>query len=103
MPRPPRIQLAGANDHIVTRGDASRLLLDAKPSPGQQIQGGQQIAIWDLTALGRKNSWLTGAVAGFSFILNRLNLLASLNLLENRCLHEAAGEFSWPDQVLRSG
>jgi hypothetical protein len=37
---------------------------------------------------------LTGAVAGFSFILNQLNLLASLNLLEKMCLHEAVGERS---------
>ena len=60
----------------------------------QQIQGGQQIGILDGTTLGRRNSWLTGAVAGFSFILNKLNLLASLNLLEKMCLHEAVGERS---------
>jgi hypothetical protein len=53
----------------------------------QQIQGGQQIGILDLTTLGRRNSWLTGAVARFYFILNKLNLLASLNLLEKMCLH----------------
>jgi hypothetical protein len=29
-----------------------------------------------------KNSWLTAAIAGFYFILNEFNLLASLNLLE---------------------
>jgi hypothetical protein len=34
---------------------------------------------------------LTGAVAGFSFIVNTVNLLASLNLLEKIC-HEAVGE-----------
>ncbi len=52
----------------------------------QQIQGGQQIGILDLTALERRYSWLTGAVAGFYFILYKLNLLASLNLLEKMLL-----------------
>ena len=37
---------------------------------------------------------MTGEVAGFSFMLNQLNLLASLNLLEKMCLHEAVGERS---------
>ena len=37
---------------------------------------------------------MTGAVAGFNFILNRLNLLASPNLLEVMCLYEAVGERS---------
>jgi hypothetical protein len=35
---------------------------------------------------------LTGAVAGFYFILNKVNLLASPNLLEIMCLYEAVGE-----------
>jgi REP element-mobilizing transposase RayT len=154
MPRPPRIQFAGANHHIVTRGDARRKLfhetghyerftrgledevlrsgwivlaycwmpthihaLIQTPEPNlasgvpqwrewvfaearrekvsrcsanglkravvgvhdsdfQQIQGGQQMGIPDGTTLGRRNSWLTGVVAGFSFMLNRLNRLA---------------------------
>jgi hypothetical protein len=58
----------------------------------QQIQGGQQIGILDGTPLGRRNSWLTGAVAGFYFILNELNLLASPNLLENNvCARSGRG------------
>ncbi len=55
--------------------------------------------------LRRRNSWLTGAIAGLYFILNKLNLLASLNLLERICLHEAVGERSrgrrWTDATLR--
>jgi hypothetical protein len=38
--------------------------------------------------------WLPNAVAGFSFILNRLNLLASLNLLEKIRLCETVGQRS---------
>jgi hypothetical protein len=60
----------------------------------QQIQGGQQIEILDGTTLGKRNSWLTGAIAGLYFILKRSHLLASLNLLEKMCLHEAGGERS---------
>ncbi len=52
----------------------------------QQIQGGQQIGILSLRTFGERNSWLTGAVAGLDFILNKFNLLASLNLLEKMCL-----------------
>ena len=48
----------------------------------QQIQGGQQIRIPDLDPLEKRNSWLTGVVVGLYFILNKFNLLASLNLLE---------------------
>jgi hypothetical protein len=48
----------------------------------QQIQGGQQIGILDLPISGKRHSWLTGAIAGLYFILNKFNLLASLNLLE---------------------
>ena len=62
------------------------------------------MGISDWTILGRRNSWWTGAVAGFSFILNKLNLLASLNLLERICLHKAVGERSrgrrWTDATL---
>jgi hypothetical protein len=36
----------------------------------------------DGTTLGRRNLWLTGAAAGLSLIPNKLNQLASLNLLE---------------------
>jgi hypothetical protein len=60
----------------------------------QQIQGGQQIGILDLATSGRRNSWLTGAIAGFYFNVNKFNLLASLNLLENMNLYEAVGERS---------
>jgi hypothetical protein len=70
---------------------ATRHRIPATHFDFQQIQGGQQIGILDLTALERSYSWLTGAVAGFYFILNKLNLLASLNLLERMCLHDAVG------------
>jgi hypothetical protein len=36
----------------------------------QQIQGGQQIGILDLTTSGKRHSWLTGAIAGLYFIRN---------------------------------
>jgi hypothetical protein len=52
----------------------------------QQIQGGQQIGVWGGSILERTNSWLTGAVAGFYFFLDKLNLLVSLNLLDVMCL-----------------
>jgi hypothetical protein len=60
----------------------------------QQIQGGQQIGTLDLGTSGKRNSWLTGAIAGFDFLLNTLNLLASLSLLENMDLYQAVGERS---------
>jgi hypothetical protein len=59
-----------------------RAVVGVRGSDFQQIQGGQQIKILDGTIFGRENSWLPGVVAGFYFILNQLNLLASLNLLE---------------------
>ncbi len=49
---------------------------------------------WDGRILERSNSWLTGGAAGFYFIVNKLNLLASPNLLERMCLKEAVGERS---------
>ena len=48
----------------------------------QQIQGGQQIRVLGLPTFGERHSWFTGAIVGLYFILNRFNLLASLNLLE---------------------
>jgi hypothetical protein len=57
----------------------------------QQIQGSQQIGILDCP-LGRSNTWLTSAIDGFYFVLNELDLLASLNRLEKIRLHEAVGE-----------
>jgi hypothetical protein len=47
-----------------------RAVVGVPDSDFQQIQGGQQIGILDETTLGRRNLWLTGAVAVFSFILN---------------------------------
>jgi hypothetical protein len=56
---------------------------------GRPADGGQ-----DGTILEKRNSQLTGAVAGLYFILSKLNLLASPNLLEIMCLKEALGERS---------
>jgi hypothetical protein len=36
----------------------------------------------------KRNSWLTHASANLDFILNKINLLASLNLLERVCLQD---------------
>jgi hypothetical protein len=72
-----RESFSGGNRESVTNGTDSDF---------QQIQRGQQIGMLDGTAFGRTNLWLTGAVAGFCFIVNKHNLLASLNLLERKFL-----------------
>jgi hypothetical protein len=81
-PRIPAPALRHRRLGLAEKDELRRAVFDVHDSDFQQIQGGQQIGILDGTALGNRNSWLIGAIAGFSFILNRLNLLASLNLLE---------------------
>jgi hypothetical protein len=44
------------------------------------------MGILDGTILERRHSQLTGAVAGYYFLLEKLNLLASPNLLDVLCL-----------------
>jgi hypothetical protein len=68
----------------------------------QQIQGSQQIGILEQTTFGRRNSWSTGAIDGFYFILDELNLLASLNLLENMCLPHHPHAEAFPPQAKSS-
>jgi hypothetical protein len=55
----------------------------------QQIQGGQQMGLLDLHTFGKRNSWLTGLVAGLS---RRLELRFHSQRVQSVGLLESAGE-----------